>query len=658
MKRFDHRSIIRDLTLGIILTVLVVSTVAIWISYFHATLDARNRLDARAADMADSLAKILDIPLWNFDEATVEHIGMSYAYNEYVAGIRIVDSLGNVYYEMDKEVTTSPVRLARDVLHDGKPVGRMTLSLASTHFKDLRRQFMWSSAFIIVINLISLVVISRFLLRRFLQKPIGYFSEVVNSYGTGNSGPMESYRPPVEFQPFLEVVRDMGDKIAAQMSELKKSQLELELRVKERTAELAKANKELEIEISERKQAESERIKLQDQLQRAEKMEAIGMLAGGVAHDLNNILSGLVSYPELLLMDIPEDSPLRKPVLTIQKSGKKAATIVEDLLTLARRGVAVPGVVDLNQVVTDYLNNPEHKSLLSYHPNVRVKTRLAPDLFSISGSSVHLSKTVMNLVSNAAEAMPSGGNVVIATENRYVDTPIRGYDHVVEGDYVVLMVADSGGGIPLEDRERIFEPFYTKKMMGRSGTGLGMAVVWGTVKDHHGYIDMQSEEGKGTTFTLYFPVSREEMVKEETASSIESMQGNGEILLVVDDVEEQRLIASGLLEKLGYAVDVCASGEDAVEHLREHQADLVVLDMIMGPGMDGLDTYRAILELHPGQKAIIASGFSETDRVRKAQELGAGPYIKKPYTLEKIALAVKNELTVSQKSARPPVGYT
>ena len=644
MRHFDHRSITRNLTLGIILTVLVVSTVAVSVSYFYATLDARNRLDARASDMGDSLAKILDIPLWNFDEATVEHIGMSYAYNEYVAGIRIVDSLGNVYYEMDKEVSTSPVRVTREVLHDGKPVGRMALSLASTHFKDLRRQFMWSSAFIIVINLISLVVISRFLLRRFLQKPIRYFSEVVNSYGTGNSAPMERYRPPVEFQPFLEVVRDMGSKIAAQMSELKTSHQELELRVKERTGELAKANKELEVEISERKHAENERIKLQDQLQRAEKMEAIGMLAGGVAHDLNNILSGLVSYPELLLMDIPEDSPLRKPVQTIQKSGKKAATIVEDLLTLARRGVAVPGIVNLNQVVTDYLNNPEHKSLVSYHPSVEVKTRLAPDLFSISGSAVHLSKTVMNLVSNAAEAMTSGGNVVIATENRYVDTPIRGYDHVVEGDYVVLRVTDTGAGIPWKDRDRIFEPFYTKKVMGRSGTGLGMAVVWGTVKDHNGYIDVQSQEGQGTTFTLYFPVSREEAAEEESAASIQSMQGNGETLLVVDDVAEQRLIASGLLKKLGYSVDVCASGEEAVEHLREHRVDLVVLDMIMEPGMDGLDTYRAILNLRTEQKAVIASGFSETDRVRKAQELGAGPYVKKPYTLEKIALAVKTEL--------------
>ncbi len=647
MRRANNRSITGDLTIGIILTVVIVSTAAVSFSYFHATRDARHRLEARAGDMADSLAKMLDIPLWNFDEDTVKHIGLSYAYNEYVAGIRIRDSLGNTYYEYaaDRVADAAPIRMTREVLHDGKPVGRVRLSLAATHFKDLRRQFMWSSAFIILINLVSLIVIIRFLLRRFLQRPINYFSEAVSNYGIGNSAMMERYHPPVEFHPFLDVLRDMGGKITSQMSQLKRSQLELERRVEERTAELAQANEELEVEISERKQAEKERIKLQDQLQRAEKMEAIGMLAGGVAHDLNNILSGLVSYPELLLMELPEDSPLQRPLRTIQKSGKKAATIVEDLLTLARRGVAVAEVVDLNRVVQDYLNNPEHRNLLSYHPQVSVETRLALDLLHIAGSHIHLFKTVMNLVSNAAEAMPSGGRVVLSTENRYVDTPIRGYDQVVEGDYVVLTVTDSGAGIPPEDRERIFEPFYTKKVMGRSGTGLGMAVVWGTVKDHNGYIDMESTEGRGTTFTLYFPVSREEPAAEAAASSIQSLRGNGERVFVVDDVEEQRQIASALLERLGYAVQAFSSGEEAVEHLRDHACDLVVLDMIMEPGMDGLDTYRSMLELRPGVKAVIASGFSETDRVRRAQELGAGPYIKKPYTLDKIAAAVKEELS-------------
>jgi len=388
----------------------------------------------------------------------------------------------------------------------------------------------------------------------------------------------------------------------------------------------------------------SERKRMEAQLKRAQKIEAIGTLAGGVAHDLNNILSGLISYPELLLMEIPEGSPLRKPILTIQKSGEKAAAIVQDLLTLARRGVAVTEVVDLNHIISESLKSPEYERLKSFHPDVQVETNLETDLLNILGSPVHLSKTVMNLVSNAAEAMPDGGKILISTENRYIDRPIRGYDNVAEGDYTTLSVSDTGVGISPEDMERIFEPFYTKKVMARSGTGLGMTVVWGTVKDNKGYIDIRSTEGKGTTFTLYFPVTRKEVAKDKSALSIEDYMGKGESILVVDDVEEQREIASIILKKLGYSVTSVSSGEEAVDYLKSNSADLLVLDMIMDPGIDGLETYKRILEFHPKQKAIMVSGFSETERVREAQRLGAGAYVKKPYLLKNIGLVVRDEL--------------
>jgi len=229
------------------------------------------------------------------------------------------------------------------------------------------------------------------------------------------------------------------------------------------------------------------------------------------------------------------------------------------------------------------------------------------------------------------------------TENRYIDRPIRGYDNVKEGDYVVLTISDTGTGISPDDIEKIFEPFYTKKKMGRSGTGLGMAVVWGTVKDHNGYIDVQSTEGRGTTFTLYFPVTRKSL-EDRSEISLKDYIGRGEAILVVDDVEEQRQIASGMLKELGYSVVSVSSGEEAVEYLKTNKVDLLLLDMIMDPGMDGLDTYKKILEIHPKQKAIIASGFSETDRVKELQSLGAGAYIRKPFLLEKIGIAVKEEL--------------
>ena len=397
-------------------------------------------------------------------------------------------------------------------------------------------------------------------------------------------------------------------------------------------------------DISERKKAQSEKEELQRKLDRSKKMEAIGTLAGGVAHDLNNILSGILTYPELLLLDLPEDSPLRKPIETIQESGKKASAIVQDMLTLARRGVAVAEVVNLNDIVNQYLASPELKKLIHFHPEVSITTRLQPDLMNILGSPVHLSKTLMNLVSNAAEAMPDGGTLSVRTENRYVDTTLFGYEEVEEGSYVVMTVSDTGMGIPRDEISRIFEPFYTKKIMGRSGTGLGMAVVWGTVKDHHGKILVDSHPGAGTVFTLYFPVTAEQQATAVEPESLQALVGNGEKILVVDDVKEQREIASQILSHLGYDVDAVASGEEALKYLQSNSADLVVLDMIMPPGMDGLQTYRQIKQIHQQQKAIITSGYSETKRVMKAQALGAGEYIKKPYTIQGIGSAVKSEL--------------
>ena len=401
------------------------------------------------------------------------------------------------------------------------------------------------------------------------------------------------------------------------------------------------------IDITEKVKSEKDRVALQTKLQHAQKMEAIGTLAGGVAHDLNNILGGLVSYPELLLLQLPEDSPLRKSILTVQRSGEKAAAVVQDLLTLARRGVVVTEVVNLNDVIAEYLKSPEYEKLQSYHPAVHLEAHLEKDVLNILGSSTHLSKIVMNLVSNAAEAMPEGGNLTVSTENRYIDRPIKGYDNVKEGDYVVLTMSDTGTGISPDDLEKIFEPFYTKKKMGRSGTGLGMAVVWGTVKDHNGYIHVQSTEGKGATFTLYFPVTRKS-VEEKSVISLKDYMGKGEAILVVDDVEEQRKIASSMLKELGYSVASVSSGEEAVEYLTTNKVHLILLDMIMDPGLDGLDTYRKILEIHPGQKAIIASGFSETDRVKAIQGLGSGAYIRKPFLLEKIGIAVREELGKSE----------
>jgi PAS domain S-box-containing protein len=401
---------------------------------------------------------------------------------------------------------------------------------------------------------------------------------------------------------------------------------------------------EISTNITERKQVEEEKRNLEERLRRAEKMEALGQLAGRVAHDLNNVLGVLTGYSELLLLEIPEASRSRGHIDKILQSTEKGAAIIQDLLTLARRGVTVSEVINLNNVVSDYLKAPVFEKTKDDHPVITFRTECDPYLLNMKGSPVHLEKTLMNLVSNAAEAISGAGEVTILTESRHLDKPVMGYDEVKAGDYIVLVVSDTGMGIPAEQKGKIFEPFYTKKKMGRSGTGLGLAIVWGTVKDHNGYIDIQTEVGKGTSFTLYFPVAREELIAPRKKESIERYLGNGESVLIVDDNEEQREIAEELLTKLGYKVHLVSSGENAVEYIQKNKADMLVIDMIMTPGIDGLETYQRILKLNPHQKAIIVSGFAETDRIREAQTLGAGAYVKKPYIMEKIGVAIRDEL--------------
>jgi CheY-like chemotaxis protein len=298
----------------------------------------------------------------------------------------------------------------------------------------------------------------------------------------------------------------------------------------------------------------------------------------------------------------------------------------------------------LNAILAEFLASPEHAKIMSFHPGVDIECHPADAVLNIMGSPVHLAKTIMNLVSNAAEAIAGEGKITIRTANRYVDSPIEGYDIIAEGDYAVFEITDTGVGISSEDQKRIFEPFYTKKTMGRSGTGLGMSVVWATVKDHRGYIDVSSSPGEGTTFTLYFPAARLEKPQSATVGSLEDYMGQGEYILVVDDVKEQRAIASGILRRLGYEVASVASGEEALSAVRSRPPDLVILDMIMEPGIDGLETYQQLLEINPSQKAIIASGYSESERVRAALRMGAGVYIKKPYLFDKIGRAVRTEL--------------
>ncbi len=442
-----------------------------------------------------------------------------------------------------------------------------------------------------------------------------------------------------------KLLADTVSELRAKEFELEEARNQLELRVQLRTTELEIANKQLRVEIEERQRAQQERLRLESELLRAEKMELLGRLAGGVAHDLNNVLSGIVSYPDLLLLTLPPDSEMRGPLKNIRRAGKRAAAIVQDLLTLARRGITLREKVQLNDIILAHLQSPEFITLQKSYPGVTVKIHLDPDLWSISGSPVHLEKAVMNLLVNSFEAIEKEGTIVVSSENRWVDSSLQENGTALSRKYALLIISDSGMGISPENLEKIFEPFYSSKTMGRSGTGLGMTVVWGTIKDHGGYLEVQSVPGEGTTIMAFLPVFEDDQGLQTEARSHALQRGNGQTLLLVDDDLDQRLLGKSILTTLGYKVDTLSSGEETIDFFKSRSVDLVLLDMIMEEGIDGLDTYKAMREIQPDQKVIIVSGYSETERIKEAMELGVRRYLEKPYTLEKIASVIHEELS-------------
>lgn len=408
---------------------------------------------------------------------------------------------------------------------------------------------------------------------------------------------------------------------------------------------LRRSEKKLRRNIAERKLAEEEKMQLLDQLHQAKKMESIGLMAGGVAHDLNNVLAGIVGYPDLLLMNIAEGNELRKPITAIRDSGKRAADIVDDLLTVAR-GVAVAKQgCSIDKLAAEYMESPEVLKLVKLYNDISFELHTHSENTLVYCSPVHVRKCILNLLTNGAEAVTGKGRVTLSTEKIHGEKAAVGCPELDwQSNYVLLTVEDTGSGINPEDAKHIFDPFYSKKVMGRSGTGLGLTVVWNTMQDHRGHVVVR-DTGNGTAFELYFPVTGEAVLVDESLQPTGPPEGQGELVLVVDDESTLRDMCAQMLLTLGYEVATAESGEEAVRMCLEKRYDLVILDMLMQPGaMNGYQTYERIIETLPDQKAIVASGYSESKEVRKAIQLGAHAFVKKPYSLDQFGWAVRKAL--------------
>lgn len=382
---------------------------------------------------------------------------------------------------------------------------------------------------------------------------------------------------------------------------------------------------------------------LEETRQRSQKMELLGLMAGGVAHDLNNILSGIISLPEIMLMRLEEDHPLRESLEMIQDSGERAAAVVADLLTVARGAAAVRKTIDLNELIASFLQTPDFINQQNSHSEVTCNFAPAQQLWPCLGTQIHIEKALMNLVINAFEAITGKGKITISTANVPAEQAQEICAELKSGNYIALNVTDSGSGIPAENIKRIFEPFFTHKDSGRSGTGLGLAIVWNMVKENGGTVTVKSSD-QGTQFTVLLPVDSENSRVQTQQPSEFDLRGEGQHILVVDDEKLLRKTATEMLKILGYQVTAVKSGEMALSYLQSAQADLILLDMQMQPGINGRETYARIKQLYPEQKALIVTGYSRSEDVTAALEAGAAGLVQKPFNLQNLGQSVFNAL--------------
>jgi len=388
----------------------------------------------------------------------------------------------------------------------------------------------------------------------------------------------------------------------------------------------------------------TEHKRLLDQFHRSQKIESLGKMAGAVAHDLNHILTGLVTYPDLILLDMAIDDPLRRKIETIKNSGKRAAAVVEDLMTVSRGGLAAPEIINMNDIIRECIKTPEIRQLVANYGNVIIDTALDDSLRNISCAHVKILKIMNNLINNAFEAMPNGGRLLISTHNKDLPKMLKAYEDIEKGKYAVLCLSDAGVGIRREDMKYIFDPYYTRKLFGTTGSGIGLTVVWNIVKDNGGYINVKSEVGAGTVFELYFPVSEEQSSEGQHVHILEEYMGRGETVLIVEDEENQRTLTENVLERLNYRSESVACGEDALQYVIGRPVDIILLDLYLGEGWDGLDTYNEIIRKKPDQKIIFISGFPESDRFKKARSKKEIKLITKPFTIGELGAAIRDTL--------------
>ncbi|MCD6320525.1 MAG: response regulator [Candidatus Desulfofervidaceae bacterium] len=384
----------------------------------------------------------------------------------------------------------------------------------------------------------------------------------------------------------------------------------------------------------------SEQKKIEQQLIQAQKMESIGVLAGGVAHDFNNLLAGILGYANLIKVEVSEDTSLYRYAEVIERSATRASELTQKLLAFARGGKYKVEVINLNEIVEEVV------ALLSrtIEKTIAIHRELASDLFLVEVDPSQMTQTLLNICINSRDAMPNGGTLTIKTFNTYLEERFFPTgDRSRPGNYVAVSVSDTGTGMDEATKQRIFEPFFTTKEKGK-GTGLGLSMVYGIVRNHDGYIDVKSRLGQGTTFIIYLPAAEKKEQRQIEKEEVEIL-GGSETILLIDDEEVVRNLVKDILEGNGYKVLLAKDGEEglSVYQACKDQINLVLLDMIM-PKKSGTEVFKTLKSVNPNVKVLLVTGYSLNEQAQAILHNGALGFIQKPYQVKELLKTIRKVL--------------
>ena len=590
-------------SLGIVMA-LVLSFIIYYQQYQSKISFLNNELD----NIVASSRSFIEKSLWILDTRTLNLVIRGFLLNGDIVFAQITDENGEAIVSYGKPDIDNDIKRTIPLYYrdEGKNVflGKLTIAASKrSAFREIESSIMitlFQSLLLMAIISLSIIYIFWYLVSRHLIAIQRYTRRIT----------FEKQPPPLILdRPVNRHTKD--DELASTVDAINYMH-----------RKAIEAYRKLENETS-------EKIKLEQQLRQVQKMESIGRLAAGIAHDFNNVLSVIIGYSDLLLTTIPSNDPIHEKIKRIHDSGSRAATLTRQLLAFSRKQVLEKKVISINTIIRNFLK------ILGkmVGEDIVITTYLSEESCIVEADPGQIEQIIMNLIVNAKDAMPNGGEIIIETARINLDKHyVNKHIEVKPGQYVLMAISDTGEGMDEDVLSKIFDPFFTTKEQGK-GTGLGLATVYGIVKQHDGYIYAYSEKNRGTTFKIYLPASKKTEEETESKSTARTLLQGNETILIVDDNASIRQLIVETLKPLGYNCLQAASGKDAMDVLRKYKGEvhLLITDVVM-PGMSGRELAETIREERPEMKVIFMSGYTENIIAHHGVLEQGINYISKPIT--------------------------